>query len=253
MSSIKVCLVNTENGAGSVADLVQAGKVDVYDGSSYKKAEEIYWALFYGRIKADVVVLDTAGTLVDDYVREQTLNHVKITGAPGQTWHDALANKKNRTNQDIWNVVNFGVTQLFSAFRSLPMPTIFNVHETERDDPTAEAGVEVERHMPALTPKILKSVMAYSDIVMRLYRQPIPFALGGISYGPNTRILQLENTANAYTGVRLTPATNAALPQYIPEPTLAKLAAAIGYLPKAMTVYGFPKVGKTVFSCTMPE
>lgn len=245
-----VCHINTEGGAGSIADLVEAGKVITYDGSTYEKAEQIYWALFYGRIKADVAVLDTVGTLVDSYVREQTLQKMTITGAPGATWYDALKSNKTRTNQDIWNTVNFAFGQLLTGYRNLPMPTIFTVHETERDDPTAEG--EVERHMPALTPKILKSVMAYSDLVMRLYKTPYPTTIGGVQYPANTRILQLENTANAYTGVRLVPSVNAALPQFIPEPTLAKLAAAIGYLPKAMTIYGFPKVGKTVLACTMP-
>lgn len=247
-----VALGDTENGSGSVADLITAGKVNRYDCSTYEKAEQLYWALYYGTVKADVFVWDTLGTCVDNYVREVTFGKMQITGQPGHTWHAALANSKTRTNQDLWTVVNYAFGQLITAYRNLPIPTIFNVHETERDDPTAEAMVEADRHMPALTPKILKAVMAYSDLVMRIYRTPLPMTIDGKAYAPNTRVLQLENTANAYTGVRLTPTNNATLPQYIAEPSLLKLYQAIGHLPKAMTVYGFPKTGKTVFSCTMP-
>jgi hypothetical protein len=244
-----VAHIDTEGGRGSIADLIESGKVVSYDGSTYEKAEQIYWALYYGRIKCDVVVLDTLTTLVDRYVRDVTLDPENIRPDQGQTWWSQR--KKMRTNQDVWNIVNFGIGQLMSGVRNLPQPSIFLAHETERDDPTAE--VEVDRHMPALTPKILKMVMAYSDLVMRIYKSPTPFALAGANWPANTRVLQLENTANAYTGVRLTPTVTGTLPQYIPDPTLAKLATAIGFLPKAMTVYGFPKVGKTVLACTMPE
>jgi hypothetical protein len=246
-----VGLGDAEKGRGSVADLIEVGKVVPYDCSTYQKAEEVYWALYYGRIKCDVFVFDTLGSMIDDYIREVTLAKIKVTGAPGSTWHDAYSSSKTRTNQDLWNVINPAVTQLISAYRNLPIPTIFNIHETERDDPTAEHD-DTQRHMPALTPKILRTVLAYSDLIMRLYRAPATFNLDGRAYPANTRVLQIETTANAYTGVRLTPSVNAALPQYIAEPTLAKLAAAIGHLPQAMTVYGFPKTGKTVFSCTMP-
>ena len=157
---------------------------------------------------------------------------------------------KMRQSQDTWNLVNYGMGAFIAGIRNLPQPSIFNVHETERDDPTAD--VETDRHMPALTPRILKQVLAFSDLVMRIYRTVGPVTINGVQHPANTRVLQLENTGSAYTGVRLTPNTSAALPTYIAEPTLLKLAQAIGHLPKAMTVYGFPKTGKTVFSCTMP-
>ena len=55
---MNVCLLDTENGSGSVADLIDGGKVTRYDASTFEKAEQIYWALQFGQIKADVIVVD---------------------------------------------------------------------------------------------------------------------------------------------------------------------------------------------------
>jgi hypothetical protein len=242
-----VAHLDTENGRGSIQDLITEGKVVSYDASTYEKAEQVFWAIYNKQIKADVIVLDTITTLADNYVAAVTLDPENQKFEQGTTWWSQR--KKMRQNQDIWNIVNFGMGQIMQGIRNLQQPSIFLAHETERDDPTADG--EVERHMPSLTPKILKRVMAYSDIVCRIYKTATPFVDGGVQYPVNTRVLQLENTANAYTGVRLTPAQTAATPSYIADPTLAKLAGAIGGLPHALTIYGFPKTGKTVLACTL--
>jgi hypothetical protein len=246
----KVIHMDSERGAGSIKDLIAAGRVDSYDCSTFEKAENVYWAIVHGRIKGDLVVMDTVSTLVDRHVRDSTLDPDLVKPASGKTWWSQR--KLMRTSQDVWGIVNFGVLNLLTGIRELPIPSIFLVHETERDDPTADG--EVTRHLPGLPPKILKTVMAISDLSLRLYKTPIGFTdpKTGKPHPANTRMLQIENTASAYTGVRLTPEADAALPDYIVEPTLEKLAIAIGSLPKALTVYGFPKVGKTVFGCTLP-
>jgi hypothetical protein len=242
--------MDTSNGRGSIADLIQAGRVSSYDCSTFEKAELLYWALVYKKIPCDYLVVDELSTLVTNYVQACTIDPDQIKPEAGKTLWSMRS--KMRTNQDVWNIVNYGMRFLITGIRQLPFPSMFCVHEVERDDPTAESNVELERSMPSLPPKILVHTMALSDLVMRLYKAPIPFAMNGQQYAANTRVLQLVNTANAYTGVRLIPDVDANLVQYIPEPTLAKLATAIGHLPKAMTVYGFPKVGKTVFANTLP-
>lgn len=246
----RVIHFDSEGGRGSIVNLISQGRVESYDCSTFEKAENVYWSIVAGRIKGDLVVMDTISTLVDRHVRDSTLDPDLVKPASGKTWWSQR--KLMRTSQDVWGIVNFGILNLVTGIRNLPIPSIILVHETERDDPTAEG--ELVRHLPGLPPKILKSVMALSDLSLRLYKNPIAFTdpKTGKLHPPNTRMLQIENTASAYTGVRLTPEADAALPDYIVDPTLEKLAMAIGSLPKALTVYGFPKVGKTVFGCTLP-
>lgn len=242
-----VALLDTEEGRDSVRDLIDAGKVTVYDCSSFEKIEKVYWAFVNKQISADLIVWDTLSSSVDQFVSDVTIDPEDLRGKT--IWS---VRNKMRQNQDIWNRVNYGIKFLITGFRELPIPTIFNVHEREREDFTAEAD-DVERNMPALTPKILAHTMARSDLVLRLYRSPIAFTHDGKQYDKDTRMLQIANTADAYTGVRVTPTLDASLPPVIVDPTLAKLAATLGYLPKKITVYSFPKVGKTVFACTLPS
>jgi len=248
--SYTVALLDTENGKDSVADLITSGQVVRYDCSTWEKFEAVAWAFYYKQLTADLLVVDTLSSIVSQYVNDCTIEPSDINPQAGKTlWS---LRKKMRTNQDIWNIVNYGVLYMITMIRQLPIPSIFNTHEREREDPTADVE-GVDRHMPSLTPKILTHLMARSDLVLRLYRSPTAISFAGVSYPANTRVLQLVNTSSAYTGLRVTPAIDSNLPDYIVEPTLAKLASAVGYLPHGMTVYGFPKVGKTVFSCTLPN
>lgn len=255
---MKVALLDTEQGSASVADLIAAGKVDRYDCGTFEKFENVYWALRQGRIKADVVVVDTVDSLVDGFVRDCTFDPKDIDPAAGKTvW---VQRNKMRQNQDIWNRVNYGCTYLLSGIRELPLPSIFLIHEKERIDPTAEgltSGPDAEkRNMPALPPKIYLNVAAGSDVMLRMFRTTAPIYRNGVTYPKDTRLIQIENTADAVTGVRLTPEQDEALPDYIVLPDrvcgLQLLAQALGGLPRKLTVYSFPKVGKTVFGCTLP-
>jgi hypothetical protein len=251
-----VCHLDVDGGAGSIIDLVRAGRVVSYDANTFEKAEKIYWALANGSIKADLVVVDALSTLLTATIQAITLDEIgKINPGAGQTvWS---MRKKSRTHQDMWNVINFNMQWLITVIRNLPIPSIFTVHEAERTDPTAQEGsVNEERNMPKLTPKVLLHLMALSDLVMRIYKAPLPTTINGQTYVPDVPILQLDNTASAYTGLRLTPDAMDTTPPYIALPKgtcgLGLLHQALGHLPKAMTVYGFPKVGKTVFSTTLP-
>jgi hypothetical protein len=251
----KVILLDTESGADSVANLIASERVVRYDCSSFEAFEKAYWALVYGQIKGDLVVVDTVSSIVNRFVLDMTLDPKDLNPQLGKTiWN---LRDKMRQNQDIWNRVNYGMTYVLSGLRNLPMPTIFLIHERERDDPTLmEEGDAGKRNMPALPPKILLNVMAGSDVVLRMFRTPRPAAMNGSVYPANTRFIQIENTADAVTGVRLTPEQDAKLPKSIAVPDgacgLALLAQAMGGLPRKMTVYSFPKVGKTVFGCTLP-
>ena len=255
-----VCLMDCDEGAGSVSNLIESGRVLRYDCSSFEKAEQVYWGLYFGKIKCDLVVLDSISTLLTNTIQAVTLDSIKINPGSGKTvWS---MREKIRTNRDLWNIVNFNVIWLITMLRGLPIPSIINAHEVERTDPMAEETDpgrdpktgEVTRHMPKLTPKVLLQLMAISDLVLRLYQSPLAFTdYTGQSWKKDTRVLELEGGSDNYTGIRLTPDATAALPPYVPDPTLEKLFRTIGHLPKSLTVYGFPKVGKTVFACTLPN
>lgn len=254
-----VCLMDCDAGYGSVANLVDAGRVLRYDCSDFEKAEQVYWALYFGRIKCDLVVVDSISTLLTNTIQAVTLGNMKVNPAQGKTiWS---MRDKARTNQDLWGIVNFNMIWFINQLRGLPIPSIINAHEVERSDPTAEETDpgrdpktgEVNRHMPKLTPKVLLQLMALSDLTLRLYQTPLAFIdYTGQAWPKDTRVLELESASDSYTGIRLTPDATAALPPYIAAPSLEKLFRTIGHLPKSLTVYGFPKVGKTVFSCTLP-
>lgn len=255
----RVILLDTEDGANSVADLIREGKVIRYDCRTFENLEKVYWALQMGQIKGDLVVLDTADTVVQRFVMDCTMDPKDINPLVGKTiW---AQRDRTRQNQDIWNRVNYGARYVFTGIRELPMPTMFLIHAVDRSDPMAEGNDpnadaktgEVFRVMPALPPKILLNVLGGSDMIFRMFKTPTITQWEGKNYPVNTRVMQLENTPDAFTGERLTPLESAALPRYIYEPTIAKLVAAIGYMPKKSTVYSYPKVGKTVFGCTLPN
>jgi hypothetical protein len=253
--SSKVILLDCEAGSDSVADRIADGRVVRYPTDTFEAFEKTYWALQYGQIKGDLVVVDTVSSIVNRFVLDTTLDPKDLKPNEGKTiWS---LRDKMRQNQDIWNRVNYGMTYVLTGLRNLPIPTIFLIHERERDDPTLmEEGDAGKRNMPALPPKILLNVMAGSDVVLRMYRTPKMQFIDGVTYPANMRMLQIENTADAVTGVRVTPEQDAKLPKFIALPDkacgLALLAQAMGGLPRKMTVYSFPKVGKTVFGCTLP-
>ena len=248
---MRVILLDTEAGSSSVADLIAAGKVERFDCSTFERFEQCAWALQFGQIKGDLVVVDTVSSVTDRFVRDVTIDPGDLNPQAGKTYW-SLRNKM-RQSQDVWNRVNPAMTAILTLIRELPIPSIFTVHERERDDFTQiENEEEPRRNMPALPRRILLNVMGGSDMVVRLYKTVTPTYWEGQTYPANTRVLQIENTADAVTGVRLTPEQDAKLPRRIYDPTLAKLAAALGGLPRKLAVYSFPKVGKTVFGCTLP-
>ena len=171
----KVILLDTEAGSDSVANLIESGQVTRYDCSSFELFEKTYWALNYGQIKGDLVVVDTVSSIVNRFVLDTTLDPKDLNPQAGKTiWS---LRDKMRQNQDIWNRVNYGMTYVLTGLRNLPIPTIFLIHERERDDPTLmEEGDAGKRNMPALPPKILLNVMAGSDVVLRMFRTPRPAA-----------------------------------------------------------------------------
>jgi hypothetical protein len=252
----KVVLLDTELGSDSVADLIAAGKVERYPCETFEKFEQAAWALFYGKIKGDLVVVDTVSTIVDRLTNDIAIDPGDIKPLEGKTYW--TMRKKMRINQDMWNQINPMMTNILTIIRQLPIPTIFLVHEKERIDPTSEEeGDNAMREMPALPRKILMNVMAGSDMVFRMFRVVRPTYLDGKTIPANTRVIQIANTSDAATGVRVTPEQYVKLPNYIILPDnqcgLALLAQTMNGLPRKMTVYGYPKIGKSVFGCTLPN
>jgi hypothetical protein len=246
-----VALWDVDEGSGSVQNLIDSGRVVRYDCSSYEKCEKVYWGFFYKQYQADLIVLDSMSQQVTTLLQEIAIPSSTLNPSAGKTiWNLS----KNLDTRKIYQDATFKERALITRVRDLPIPSIFTVHEVEREDPLEEG--EVERRLPALPPKIMEHVLAKSDIIMRLHRSVVPSQYGGKVYPANTLWLQLKSGANVYTGLRLTPDATAALEPTIPilpgECGLLKLAHALGKLPKSMTVYGLPKVGKTVFSCTLP-
>src|SRR5579863_7274615 len=131
-----VCLMDADEGAGSVADLIEAGKVVRYDCSTFEKAEQVYWALYFGRIKADLVAVDSLSTLLTNTIQAVMLDSIKIQPNSGKTiW--SMRGQLSRTNWDLWSTINFNMLWLIGAIRGLPIPSIIAAHEVERTDPTA--------------------------------------------------------------------------------------------------------------------
>lgn len=244
-----VALFDVDEGSASVQNLIDAGRVVRYDCSSFEKCEQVYWGFYYGHYKADLIVLDSLSQQVTTLLQAMAFPEKSLSA--GKTiW--SLGQKID--TRKIYQEATFYERTLVTRVRDLPIPSIFTVHEVEREDPLAEG--QVEKRLPSLPPKIMEHVLAKSDVVMRLNRSGFPQQYAGKVYPAGTLWLQLKAGANVYTGLRLTPEANAALEPMIPiqqgECGLLKLAQALGRLPKSMTVYGLPKVGKTVFSCTLP-
>jgi hypothetical protein len=251
---VKVLHVDTEEGTDSIQDLIDAGQVVSVDGSTCEKFEQAYWDVRYGKIPGigpnDLVVVDTLSTIAAEVIRQCSIDFRRVNPVAGKSiWAMSESAKVN------WDRAYTFLKTMVVSYRMLPNPTIFLVHETLRLDPTSENvekdPKEDKRHLMALTPKITELVMGLSDLTLRIYKSPHPFTENGAKYPWGTRVLQFENTPDSYTGQRLV--VGQEVPSTIAEPTLEKVARAIGRLPRKITIYGYPKTGKTVLACTLPK
>lgn len=240
-------LVDTEESRQSVQDLIDARTVDWIDARRFNAVESAYRELWAKTIVADVVVVDTITTLATT-TRQDLIIDPASSGGVAPLWDNRL-NLKTKIGD--WGDMSDLLNRMLRAYRELPQITVFCCHEGERTDPTATTSIE--KRGPDLNAAVLRDVIAWSDAVIRVSVLGQTIEVDGETYGPETRCLRLKPSASAMAKTR------AALGRPYPEilfvretdNALRKLEAALGYLPKKITLYGPSGAGKTTTATSL--
>lgn len=239
---MRVALIETERGEASVQHLIDKGLVTVYPCSTFKEVEQTYWSIKRGDIKCDMVVIDTITTLATTTRQDVTL------AESADLWADR---ERVASQMRDWGKMSDLINRLMRLYRNLPQHSIFICHEGEREDLQSES----KKKGPDLNPAIYKDIIAFSDVIARVNLAGIEFPKDpknpdGEKWPIGTRVLRLKPSDEATAGARVPEGVN--LPAIIPDPTLGKIVEAFGgRLPRAITLYGVPKVGKTRLSCSV--
>jgi hypothetical protein len=225
----------------SVLDLVQAGQVQAFPCKTFQDTENIFWAIYRNQLpKPDMIIVDT------------------ITALASKTRMDVVLDPASKGSQTLWNLGEAAVAsqrewgicgdlvvRLLRNIFELDIPSIFIAHEGERSDPMSG----IDKKSPDLQKAILGPVVSVADAIVRLKSSSLPLAgAGGVIHPPGTRQLMLNPTGDSAVGVR----SIRKLPDYLINPVLGDLAAALGgweYWPHNTLLFGPPKVGKTTFAC----
>ena len=231
-----ILLLDTESGSLSVDHYVRSGDVDVRRCEKFKDVESAFWEVQRGRIKPDLIAVDTLTTLA-------TTTRHDIIVDPEQMGDASLWQHRGKLTaaQRDWGNMSDLINRLMRMIRSLPVPTVFICHEGEREDP--QYGIN--KLGPDLNASILRDVIAFSDALVRLSYSADAFKVGEKDYAPGTRVLRLASNATAMAKVRV-PEDVPQPPSIVPDPTWTSFVAALGgVMPQKTTIYGSSGSGKT--------
>lgn len=226
-------------GHRSVMDLIESGQLVAYPVKTFEEAENVYWAIYYGKIEMpSILLLDTINRLTTntrlDVVLDPSLKGQKTITQLGEA---------GVTSKREYGIVGDKITRLLRNIMELPIPSIFLAHEGQRDDMMSNT----DKITLDLQTMILKNVTTGMDAILRLRPTPIPIEHNGVIWPAGSRQLLLAPTNDSAVGIR----THLDLPPFLMDPTLDDFVAAIGgwqYFPHTMIVFGPPKIGKTCFA-----
>ena len=233
-----IYIADCEEGTASIANLVTSGEVQRHDCKQFSDVQEAFWKVKRGEVAGvDLFAWDTVTTMA-------TTTRHDIVVAPDDLGQSSLWDNRGKLTaaQRDWGSASDLINRLARMIRALPMPTIFVCHEGEREDP--QTGIK--KFGPDLNQAILRDVIAFSDAMLRLSIAPEAFkAPDGQDYPAGTRVLRLASNGNAMAKVRVP--EDVTIPPIIADPDFAKLVAALGFVPKKLTIYGPSGAGKTRF------
>lgn len=232
---VKTILIDTENGYESVADLIDAGTVERVHAPTYLDVAKAIRDIRSGKIKGDVIVLDTLTSLATRTRRDM----VGEINDSVSVWENR---NKLQSQQKDWGSMSDALGRMLLEFTGLPQRLIVLSHEGMRDD-----GQGTEKKAPDLNAALLREVLAYSSGIVRLATLARPLDYEGTVYPVHTRVLRTLGDENCIAKLHTTLSANA--PPLIFNPTWAKLVGALGSTPKTLAIYGSPGSGKTTFAC----
>ena len=233
-----IYIADCEEGTASIGNLVASGDVVPVTCSKFAHVEDAFWRVKRGEVAGvDMFGWDTMTTMATTTRHDIIVDPEELGGA--SLW---LHKGKLTAAQRDWGNMSDLMNRLARMIRSLPIPTVFVCHEGEREDP--QTGIN--KFGPDLNQAILRDVIAFSDAMVRLSIAPESFkAPDGKEYPAGTRVLRLASNGNAMAKVRVP--EDVVVPPIIADPDFTKLVAALGFVPKKLTIYGASGVGKTRF------
>jgi hypothetical protein len=234
---IYVC--DTERGTKSIGGLIRSGRVFVEKTPRFDDVETAVWKVLRGKIKPDLVVIDTLTTLATTARLDMVLDPAQAAGM--SLWDNR---GKMTASQRDWGEMSDLINRLLRMVREYDVPSVFVCHEGEREDPVT--GMKKEG--PDLNNAILKDVYALTDCLIRLsLSQDDAKDKDGTLYKAGTRVLRLASSAQAMAKIRIADDLPNP-PSIIFEPTFTKFVEACGNeMPDNITLYGASGVGKTRF------
>ena len=247
---MKLCHIDADvNGVISIEHLVPDW-VQTFSCLNYKEVESVVHAVRSGRLKCDMVVLDTITGLTTRLRQDLVYDPVGV-GAGSPLWDKRKELKANwdhfRATSDLTN----RITMLFMILnRDLGIPCVVIAHEKHTKDSESRSDPMSgdDKFIPNLQAGINECLYAYADAIVRLSPATKPV----VGLDPRgTRILTLRPTTESSAGIRVRgdlpqPPEYIVVPDNDPQ-SFKQFVTIIGRIPKLMLLYGPPKVGKTVF------
>jgi len=233
---LKTLLIDLEKGDNSIRSRIESGVVIHAKVSDLEGVESEFWKLHRGEYpEVGRVVLDSISELASITVGNLAIDPQEVFGS--SIW---AQRSKYVADKREWGIMSTMVLRIARYFRELTIPSIFICAEDLRAVPAE----------PALNPALIGSVYAMSDCLWRLFRLQTETKLPDGQVCPaDGRVLGLDETGGYLAGSRFP--DNVKPIKWLINPTISMIEKAFGgALPKKITLYGKPKIGKTQLSCS---
>lgn len=265
MKPYETLLLDTEDGSITVRDLTArvlrysggkwseepghnpAGHVTVAHTPDLKAMETMFWRIRRGEITPapQVVVIDSLTALAGTHRHKVIFQRTGINIESSSIADNML---KLGSEQRDWGTASDNLIMLLRQFRGLPLVTIFNCHERDREDESSKT----KKTGPALNAMLLADVLDFTDDAFRLTAAETDLAINSIRFKRGTRFLRMAQSESHFTKIRVAP--NQAVPELLDDPSLWKVKEVLkDFFPNRFVIFGPRGAGKTRFSCTLSD
>lgn len=240
-AGVKIIHIDADRtGSSSIRHLIPQW-VESYPAPSLDEAAKIVGAIVNGKIKGDMVVVDTLTRLTSDARDDIVIDPSKAKIE--NLWAQRAGLRSSR--DDFYSTMSL-INRFLRAIYNLPMPSVLIAHERVRTDPMSG----MDKFVPDLQEAINATVFTSADFIARLCAKNVDFDYQGHKVPAGTRVLVMSPTGDSSAGGRATP--DHPIPPFLIgwqpyTPTFGDLVNTLGYMPHNTVLYGPPKIGKTTF------